>query len=434
MDNIKIHINELGPIRDAQLDIRPLMIFTGESGLGKSYLAFLSNYIFALLAQGSTRLIHFFDGIDFNTILDGKKSGDIIYSLPIKDLFEWIDRDAVDYVAYMIGNTSLTGSIHIEWPVIEGIDDYIDFTYSEVLSGLDNIEEISYRITTKHLNYNSISDKKDVNVFMFTTLVRAELFKAVFAGRNLFSFQDIILPPSRGALMEIQDTPVFRSGMYESFYKVKSDIARPVKQQKEEDPILTKLLEQINEGTITQNDNGYTYTTNFGVKLPLSAAASSIKEIAPLAMLLNKYEISRMAILFEEPEAHLHPSRQQFVADLIGYMVSNGCNMQITTHSDYFIKRINALIKLYPILSLLPTEEGQELLTKHGFIKESLIDAANIIAYNLTRGDNGYTHVSQLKTDAEDGVPFDSFHKVITRYFDLLSDLNDLGNNIRANE
>ncbi|MEZ3563952.1 MAG: AAA family ATPase [Duncaniella sp.] len=434
MDNINIHINELGPIRDAQLDIRPLMIFTGESGLGKSYLAFLSNYIFALLAKGSTRLTHFFDDIDFSTILDGKKSGDIIYSLPIKDLFEWIDRDAVNYVAYMIGNTSLTGSIHIEWPAIDEIDEYIDFSYSEVLSGLDNSEELSYRIATRHFNYNSISDKKDATVYVFTTLIKAELFRAVFIERNLFSFQNIILPPSRGALMEIQDTPVFRSGMYESFYTIKSDIARPVKQQKDEDPILSKLLEKINEGTITQNDNSYTYTTIFGVKLPLSAAASSIKEIAPLTMLLDKYEISKMAILFEEPEAHLHPSRQQFVADLIGYMVSNGCNMQVTTHSDYFIKRINALIKLYPIISQLPAEDGQELLAKHGFNQESLIDTANVIAYNLTRNDNGYTNVSQLKTDAEEGVPFDSFHKVITRYFDLLSDLNDIGNNTNDEE
>lgn len=108
--------------------------------------------------------------------------------------------------------------------------------------------------------------------------------------------------------------------------------------------------------------------------------------------------------------------------------------MQVTTHSDYFIKRINALIKLYPIISQLPAEDGQELLAKHGFNQESLIDTANVIAYNLTRNDNGYTNVSQLKTDAEEGVPFDSFHKVITRYFDLLSDLNDIGNNTNDEE
>ncbi len=234
--------------------------------------------------------------------------------------------------------------------------------------------------------------------------------------------------------MEIQEIPTFRSGMFYEFFKLKSDIARPIESPREQDAILTNLLSRINDGTISLTNDNLTYTTHSGHQMPLSAAASSIKELAALALLLPKYNLDDMTLLFEEPEAHLHPSRQQSLADLIGYIVSKGCHLRITTHSDYFIKRINALIKLYPIISQLPAEDGQELLAKHGFNKESLIDTANVIAYNLTRNDNGYTNVSQLKTDAEEGVPFDSFHKVITRYFDLLSDLNDIGNNTNDEE
>ncbi len=37
MKAIKIHINRLGIIKDSDITITPMMIFSGESGLGKSY-------------------------------------------------------------------------------------------------------------------------------------------------------------------------------------------------------------------------------------------------------------------------------------------------------------------------------------------------------------------------------------------------------------
>ena len=80
MNNISIHIDSLGPIRNADIDIRPLMIFTGESGLGKSYLACLANYTYALLSKGNGRLMDYFSEVDFSTLLDGKSQA-MSYSL-----------------------------------------------------------------------------------------------------------------------------------------------------------------------------------------------------------------------------------------------------------------------------------------------------------------------------------------------------------------
>ena len=41
MKSVKINIKRLGAIRDSELYIKPLMIFSGESGLGKSCALFL---------------------------------------------------------------------------------------------------------------------------------------------------------------------------------------------------------------------------------------------------------------------------------------------------------------------------------------------------------------------------------------------------------
>ena len=48
---IKILINKLGRIRNAEMVIKPFMVFTGDSGLGKSYTAFLIDYLYNVIAS-----------------------------------------------------------------------------------------------------------------------------------------------------------------------------------------------------------------------------------------------------------------------------------------------------------------------------------------------------------------------------------------------
>lgn len=42
MKRLNIHIHELGPVRNAKIELAPVMIFTGASNLGKSYTNFLA--------------------------------------------------------------------------------------------------------------------------------------------------------------------------------------------------------------------------------------------------------------------------------------------------------------------------------------------------------------------------------------------------------
>ena len=48
---IKILIYKLGRIRNAEIEIKPFMVFTGDSGLGKSYTAFLIDYLYNVIAS-----------------------------------------------------------------------------------------------------------------------------------------------------------------------------------------------------------------------------------------------------------------------------------------------------------------------------------------------------------------------------------------------
>lgn len=84
MKCIKVRIDQLGRIRNSEILVSPLMVFSGESGLGKSYLALLCHYFFELLINTS-RLNHFFvdNNIDFNIL--AKDFKDVGTALEIKN-------------------------------------------------------------------------------------------------------------------------------------------------------------------------------------------------------------------------------------------------------------------------------------------------------------------------------------------------------------
>lgn len=417
MQNLTIKIHRLGAVRDSEISLSPFMIFMGESGLGKSYVAFLTHYIYVLL--NSDRLSHFFDGVDFMEILKDAKSGESFWSIPTKQLYQWINADAVEYVRYMVGHDKLDGEVEINWPFG---DKEIVFKYEEQLEGLVNNEEMIYTVSTNNFIYNKISNQSKIDAKVFTTLIRATLSQAVFDSFNLFA--SYVLPPSRGALLELNERPAFRSGMYESFFNLKADLNRPLKKQKKHDQELDNLLQKVNNGSVSQVEGQVIYTTSGGVPMPITAAASSVKELAPFAMLLTKFPLSNSSILFEEPEAHLHPQRQQNVADLIAYAVGQGSHIQITTHSDYFIKRLNLLLRLYSLEKKTPREIMVRLLDDLGVNPLSMLRPECINAYHLIARADGSTDINRFDICKEHMIPFDSFEKTILDDF-LASDMID---------
>ncbi len=74
--------------------------------------------------------------------------------------------------------------------------------------------------------------------------------------------------------------------------------------------------------------------------MPVSAAAASVRELGAIYLMLKNIDISVSSILVEEPEAHLHSSKQRLMADVLTVMSNIGASIQITTHSDYFLRRI----------------------------------------------------------------------------------------------
>lgn len=430
MKAVKININKLGAVRDSEIEISPLTVFSGESGLGKSYVAFLAHYVFVLLLSrwDDNRLVRFFtdNGYNFSNILKDKKPGDVFLSISTKEFFSWINKDAVVYIGYLIGRTDLQGDVNIEFPYYR---DKFNFILQQELSGMDNHEDLFYRIELDDFNYRVLANKSyELSCEPFAELIRSVLLEDVL-GEFRKHRETFILPPSRGALMELSERPDFKSGMYQEFFNLKKRLNSPLDLPLKISPVVNSCLLDINDGNLQQVGGNLMYYTSKGAEMPLTAAASSIKELAPLTLMFNKFAADSLFVLFEEPEAHLHPQRQIRVADMIGCSVNMGTHMQVTTHSDYFIKRLNNLMKLYHLMTLISQDVFEELLKKWRIRKECLINPKQVGAYYLTANGDGTSRIVKLDIEADMEIPFDSFYKTIEDDMELSREIRHLYGN-----
>ena len=418
MKSIKVRIDQLGRIRDSEILVSPLMVFSGESGLGKSYLALLCHYFFELLINTS-RLNHFFvdNNIDFNIL--SKDFKDVGTALEIKkqDLEAWMAKDAILYLRYMLGYDGISGQIEITLP--ESVPDTMAFTYKNELTGLVDKEEIYTILSLGNLRFR-IQEKTQFDESPFAFLLRFVLIDYIFGNYQMLD-STFVLPPSRGPILTEQIIPT--TGMYSEFLNDMAGLNRIKPRPDTASEIVLELFRTILEGEVDKEETTYIYTTN-DASMPVSAAAASIREIAPLQILAKKQDVSRCAILVEEPEAHLHPLKQRMMADIIGALSHNGAIMQITTHSDYFLRRLNELIMFAKAKKT--TDDPDKLRTlseKVNIVEDMSIDESIIGAYLLRKqADN--TSIA-VKQDISNGIPFAAFRDAILdnmNYQDILGD------------
>ena len=107
-----------------------------------------------------------------------------------------------------------------------------------------------------------------------------------------------------------------------------------------------------------------------GRKTPISFASSGQQEALPLLVVLlsmpkyNRSSAQGMSVYIEEPEAHLFPTAQKKIIEVIS-MIFNSCEGEpqffITTHSPYVLTALNNLIEAGLLYDELPEESRKQL-------------------------------------------------------------------------
>lgn len=426
MKKIKISIKRLGRICDSEIEIKPLMLFSGESGMGKSYVAILVHYFFELLLD-ENRINRFFmlQKINYNDVYGNLKDRGTVYRIEKSILESWMAMDAIDYLKYMVNDDNLVADISVALP--EEFPQVIDCSFQEEASGFQNevdvsmvylLPGLSYRV--KHSNIGL--DEESPFAYHF----RHYLIKVIFG--DYAALKDtFVLPPARGAMMTENIIPV--SGMFKKFDKDKKSLESAQVNLPDDSIRIKELIHNVMEGSVSVSDNRqYFYKMDDSGDIPLSSAASSVRELAPLELLIENVDISKIAVLLEEPEAHLHPEKQRMMADIIGCMSRAGTAMQITTHSDFLIRRLNELIAL-SVLQNEKTVGFDELCAELGVRIDCIPDFDDISSFLLERQENNTSRI--VKQDIGQGIPYSSFYKPLkdaVNNMRLIADFNEYNN------
>ena len=419
INSVFFKINRLGAISNSKLSLKQFMVLSGESGLGKSYVAMMCNYIFFLL-WSKKRLSNFFiaQNISFNDRRKTWRDKGEAFIINKSDLLQWINKDIVTFLTYMVASDNLNADIEIDLP----IPDKLQFNFSEEIEGLVDAEESYLRFNINdELYFRTKNEDESIgSESPLAFLLRYYLIHRIFGDHNGFKY-NFILPPSRGGLMTESVEPI--TGLFKEFNDMMRIINSASVNQSEADQNLLEEFRMILDGRVYRDklSGKYFYETS-NASMPISAAASSIKEIAPLSLFINRFNVSVSSILIEEPEAHLHPLKQRMMADILSLLVNNDACVQITTHSDYLIRRINELVVLKKISDERP-QDFENICNKISISPFLKLDPQCIGAYLLERREDGSVEVKCQNT--ENGVRFDSFYKALRQNIDTRASLMD---------
>ena len=80
--------------------------------------------------------------------------------------------------------------------------------------------------------------------------------------------------------------------------------------------------------------------------IPLHLASSSARGLSDLYFFLRHAAQPGQLLIIDEPESHLDTANQILLARLLAQFVRAGLKVLITTHSDYIIKEVNNLVML----------------------------------------------------------------------------------------
>ena len=182
-------------------------------------------------------------------------------------------------------------------------------------------------------------------------------------------------------------------------------------------PRFPQIVEFL-ESSVTQGridiDNQLEYPEitydNEGGTFKLHQVSSMVSETAPLLLFLKFLIGPGHLFIVEEPESHLDPANQRHLAKAIARMVNAGVKVLVTTHSDIFLNQINNLMKI----SGIPTDQ----LRKRGYEEEDVLAPERVGAYLFHPNVQSGTRVEPLTVDPAYGISTESFDSVHRALYD----------------
>jgi predicted ATPase len=417
-DRVSFAIEALGPIRDSIVNFKPFLLFSGESNTGKSYTAMAVYYLLFMLNNEkkiSELVRKYFDIKKIENDLKTKKEIELELPKRLTQELERLYNDNIGpFMAYMLGYEDFACNIKLKLKISPTSDAKIRVTRPKGEEWSINAE-LEAGFPKFRMGTIGGMNRRTENDTEITIARLLGIFSRVLVFEQM-EYRAFFLPPARGAFSGLTSSTLKKFsgiGMYNEFVEgidsVKFSNYEMKFRLKEQKKFINPLFEKLLNGKITVERDRESYKLIGSDKeIPLTAGSSSVKELFPLYLLLNRVPIEELSICIEEPEAHLHPELQRSAALLLAYIVNQGGFIQVTTHSDFFVNQVNNLLKLHFIKNKEPNR-FKKVLKEAGIREEFVLDPKDMGTYYFEKVKDG-VHVRELEA-SENGMPLESFKR-----------------------
>lgn len=461
-----IHINNFGPVKNGQVELKPLTILIGGNNMGKSYVAMLVHSLLSsrtrhsvargfrpynndvharLLDDYSERLEQLFRRNEERGSFDVPQELTEEIFCQMCDMIGQEIRLALERnfgagITDLIKKGALSAQIDVAGPQDLAIRIGPDLQLKP-----SSAFAVKYRFATTSIREQVGADGIGMSNDGDTTTITVYrprsgyplnykafeyLIQSVANRTGLTAETSYYLPASRsgilqgqksllaGAMRNLEPTDIGNANMSRltgAAYDFMSDLLLALDHKSEFSAMAERMEKDMLGGRTVLRRHGDNVTPDVtyvadDVEFPLHRASSSISEIAPLSLYM-KHIIQRGSLLIvEEPESHLHPENQLVMARYIVRMIRAGIRVFLTTHSEFLLEKLGKFI----LASNISPEARGEILKADA---EDYLCSDEVSAHRFSTEDDGI-HVRRLDPDADLGISQEEFIRISRSLYD----------------
>jgi len=439
--SVKFLIEDFGPFRKAEFELRPLTLIVGRNTVGKSMLIYLLwsfigslpdfGYLFEYAnKRGATELAKEI----LELIKEGKAPKDQLLKL-LKLHIEGLPQALAIYLseiledvfgtplAELIRKGSNDSRIRVESSKFtlecvlrsSGVDVRFLNIDMEFLNNLEiEVLKPGYLRTIDLRSGKIIVEESIGSIRDIANIVMKHLADYMIHTLNPISIGDelaALLADSRAGITKTLLKPyldplIAKTLLYPDehyirlYYRLSEKLARGGIELSIIEPLLSELGVKV-ESILEHGVFRIYLTTWTGHRVPFELAPSGIRESLVLSLALATRE-EPYVVLVEEPEAHLHPRAQKMLAKLIARSVNKfKKNIVLTTHSDYM---------LFTFSNMVALSKAPEKAAELGYDSTEVLDPKIISAY-LVKQVGDVAELVELEVTSE-GIDEESFAEV----------------------
>jgi hypothetical protein len=361
---MKLTVHNLGRINDAEIDIKPLTIFSGHNGTNKTWLAWA---LFELLRPVST----------------GPKAMEVFVPNEATALLSEKVREKLKPLFASLGQGTSTAAVTLDvgalgvWPdgmLWNGMSygELTDLLGKEASVAADAQIALSSPVHEMEARHESVVVELDPELGRLNVTsnwrfadgtprtINRSLLRSAWDEDAL---TDIATLSLQQLLMTVLCFPAERAGLLLAAEGGGTDLELPapmndfltvmrfVRMTRKESPLrkqLLPLLGRIAGGEIRlvgARGEERSVLEVAGRELPIAVASSLPRSVAGLAHYFRALASPGDVLLIDELEMNAHPVAQLALVELMAVMVSYGIRIVFTTHSPYVIDHLNNLLE-----------------------------------------------------------------------------------------